>query len=110
MSPHFDTLIHHTDLNLPLRSQSAFLEFKQEGVLVDRFEKPRPQPTMHLNRRPNNLPRKILFHSFCISFWFSGFLLEWFFCFVFPYSHWNVCLLPGFCLAEQLNGWFIVLV
>jgi len=51
--PQWMAAILQDDWHFPLHHQSGSFEFDDHRILIDPFEKARPQPAVHLNRAPD---------------------------------------------------------
>lgn len=51
-------LVTHRKRNLPPIRQLRLIQLPAETGFIDRFQKPRPEPAMHRDREPNDLPRQ----------------------------------------------------
>jgi hypothetical protein len=75
--------IHHRQHDLPLDRDTARLQFVSKAILINRFEKSRPQRAMHRERGINNLTGnrivtgRRLEHLGALAPWRLGGVLTW---------------------------------
>jgi hypothetical protein len=59
-------LVDHVDLDLTLVRNPAQVELDAQGFLVNRLQQSRPQVTVDLDRRPDDLLRQFITHVFSL--------------------------------------------
>src|SRR5690606_26962681 len=57
---HLDAAVENWNLHLSLDAHAPFTQFENKCFFVDRFKKPGPKPTMHLDGTADDLPCQLL--------------------------------------------------